>query len=294
VVGGLFAPAVAALTVGLFARRDLTRRMGRNAAFARGGNLSIAVAAGLIAWSLSARGVFLMVPALAVCGVVAALSIPHTAIDLRRARGLRSGEKEESGPKAWRDMLHSRPLLIFGASSLLLEFASAPLLTLAAQRLGVIYPGWGVVMTSACIVAQQAGMLAAALAVGRRGDQWGHHRMLLAAFAIVVAQGLLIGFGDGLYWLIGAQVVGGVGIGLFAALTPRVLADVMEGSGHYNAAQGAIATARSLGVTSSGLATEWVVARFGYAAAFYGCAAIAAAALLLFWRAMPDTQPHED
>lgn len=293
-VGGIFNPAVAALTMGLFARRELTRRMGRNAAFARAGNLSIAVGAGAIAWTLTSRGVFLMVPVLALGGVVAALSIPHTAIDNRRARGLRSGEKEESGPAAWRHLLRSRPLLVFGAASLLLEFADAPLLTLAAQELGATHPGLGVVMTSATIVAQQAGMLVAAILIGRRGDRWGHLRMLRAAVVIIVVQGVLTGLGSGLYWLIGVQVLGGLGVGLFAALTPRVLADVMEGTGRYNAAQGAVATLRSLGVTSSGLATEWVVARLGYDVAFFGCAAVAVAALLLLWRLMPDTQSRDD
>jgi MFS family permease len=113
VVSGIFDPAIAALSAGLFAREALTRRMGRNAAFARAGNLSVAALAGFVAWRLSPRDVFLMVPVLVVAGIVSALSIPYTAIDLRRARGLRSDEKEKGGPAAWKALLHSHPLVIF-------------------------------------------------------------------------------------------------------------------------------------------------------------------------------------
>ncbi|MDA8249111.1 MAG: MFS transporter [Rhodospirillales bacterium] len=291
VVSGVFTPAVAALTVGLFQRRDLTRRMGRNGSFSRAGNLGTAMLAAVIAWKLSARDVFFVVPGMAVGGIIAALSIPHGAIDLRRARGLRSGEKEESGPQAWHALLHARPLLVYGAFSLLLEFADAPLLTLAAQKLGVTHPGMGVVMTSACIMAQQAGMLPAAILMGRLADRTGHRKLLLAGTVLIVAQGLLTAFFNDLVILIGLQVIGGVGIGLFTALTPLLLADATQGTGRYNLSQGAIATMRALGVTSSGLATEMVVKHIGYAAAFYGCAGVAALALLLLWGLMPETRP---
>ena len=171
VVSGIFEPGVAALTVGLFARRELTRRMGRNAAFARAGNLSIAVLAGFVAWRFSPRDVFLMVPVFALLAIVAALTIPHSSIDLRRARGLRTGrrkrkddggeeiEQDDSGPTGWQTLIRCRPLLIYAGCALLFEFAAGPMLTLAGQKLGMLHPGLGLVITSACIVAQQAGML---------------------------------------------------------------------------------------------------------------------------------------
>jgi MFS family permease len=161
------------------------------------------------------------------------------------------------------------------------EFADAPLLTLAGQLLGVIHPGLGVVITSGAIMAQQAGMLPAAVLMGRKADRWGHRPLLLAAFAIVPMQGVLSALVHGTAGLIAIQALGGAGVGLFAALTPLLLADVMQGTGRYNLAQGAVATMRALGVTSSGLATELVVGRFGYDAAFLGCAAIAGGALAL-------------
>lgn len=301
IVSGIFQPAVAALTVGLFARRDLTRRMGRNAAFARAGNIAVALLAIGVSRMFSPRAVFLQVPAMVVLAAIAVFTIPHTSIDLRRARGLhpetkdkdKDKEKEASGPVGWKVLLHSRPLLIFGLCSLLFEFADAPLLTLVSQRLAVAHAGSSATMTSACIIASQAGMLPAAMAVGWRADTFGHKRLLMVGFAVVVVQGVLTALSStNMVWLLALQFAGGVGTGLFSALTPLLLADVMHGTGRYNLSQGAVATMRALGVSSSSLASEFVLGSFGYTAAFLGSAAIAAAALALLFFKMPETRPE--
>jgi uncharacterized membrane protein len=39
--------------------------------------------------------------------------------------------------------------------------------------------------------------------------------------------------------LISVQVLGGVGAGIFGALAPLVIADIVRGTGRYNLAQGA-------------------------------------------------------
>jgi MFS family permease len=61
VVGDVFGPAVAALTLGLFARPSLARRMGRNSAFDHAGNVALALVAGAVGYAFSQRAVFLLV-----------------------------------------------------------------------------------------------------------------------------------------------------------------------------------------------------------------------------------------
>jgi MFS family permease len=85
IVGDVFGPAVAALTLGLYARKHLARRMGRNSAFDHAGNVAIAVVAGAVGYFFSQRAVFLLVPVFAVFAGIAVLSIPSQAIDLDRA-----------------------------------------------------------------------------------------------------------------------------------------------------------------------------------------------------------------
>jgi MFS family permease len=76
IVGDVFGPAVAALTLGLYARKQLARRMGRNSAFDHAGNVAIAVLAGAVGYASSQRAVFLLVPVFAVLAGIAVLSIP--------------------------------------------------------------------------------------------------------------------------------------------------------------------------------------------------------------------------
>ncbi len=286
VVSGVFDPAIAALTVGLFARDALTRRMGRNAAWSRGGNIAVAVASGLMAWLFTSRAVFLQVPIIAALTAVAVLTIPYDQVNLRRARGLEG--KDKAGPTGWLGLFRSRPMLVFGACSLLYELADAPLLTLVGQQIGVAHQGLGTIITSVFIVSAQLGMLLSSIVVGRRADAWGFRWLLAAGFALLPVQAVLTLVWHQAYWLTAVQFVGGISSGLFAALTPLWLAGATSGTGRYNLAQGAMGTLRALGVTSSGLLSEMLVARLGYNAAYIGCAIVGGLTLALLWFALPD------
>jgi hypothetical protein len=102
-------------------------------------------------------------------------------------------------------------------------------------------------MMSACIIAAQLVMLPIALLVGRAADTWGRKPLFLAGFAILPIRAVLYTLSDNSFWLIGVQALDGVGAGIFGALTPLVIADIMRGTGRYNLAQGAIATVLGIG-----------------------------------------------
>ena len=109
-------------------------------------------------------------------------------------------------------------------------------------------------MMSACIVAAQLVMLPIALVVGNSADSWGRKPILLVGFAILPIRAVLYTFSDNSFWLIGVQLLDGVGAGIFGALTPLVIADIMADTGRYNLALGAIATMQGAGASLSGLA----------------------------------------
>jgi MFS family permease len=92
VLGGIFAPAVAALTLGLVPERDLARRLARNAAWDRIGNITIAAVVGMIGWWFSQRATFYLVPLFALMTIAVLMSIPAAAIDHDRARGFAPGQ----------------------------------------------------------------------------------------------------------------------------------------------------------------------------------------------------------
>ena len=287
-VGDVFGPAVAALTLGLYAQKALARRLGRNSAFDHAGNVAIAVAAGAVGWIASQRAVFLLVPVCAVLATIATLSIPARAIDHDRARG---GVAEDDGhhPAGLGVLLTSRPLLIYAVCALLFHFANAALLPLVGQKLAAAHHDLATAMMSACIVAAQMIMLPIALAVGAYADRIGRKPILLLGFGILPIRALLYTLSDNSAWLIGVQLLDGVGAGIFGAITPLLIADLMRGTGRFNIAQGAVATMQGIGASLSGLAAGVLVDRFGYSAAFVGAAVMASIALAALILAMPET-----
>jgi len=296
IVGDVFGPAVAALTLGLYTRNQLARRMGRNSAFDHAGNVAIAVIAAAVGYAFSQRVVFLLVPVFAVLAGIAVLSIPAGAIDLNRARDLDQeidATGRSTGPAGYGILLKSRPLVIFGLCVMLFHFANAPLLPLVGQKLAAAFPEEATAMVSACIVAAQLVMLPMALLVGRTADSWGRKPLFLAGFAVLPIRAVLYTFSDNSFWLIGVQLLDGVGAGIFGALTPLVIADMMRGTGRYNLALGAVATMQGIGAALSSLAAGVIVDHFGYSAAFLALGAAAGMALIVFSLGMPETAEPE-
>jgi MFS family permease len=132
-------------------------------------------------------------------------------------------------------------------------------------------------------------MLPIALLVGRKADVWGRKPLFLAGFAILPIRAVLYTFSDNSFWLIGVQILDGVGAGIFGALTPLVIADIMRGTGRYNLAQGAISTMVGIGGSLSGLAVGVIVDHFGYTVTFLALGAAALVATTVFAVAMPET-----
>lgn len=289
VAGDAFVPAVAALTLGVTPREALARRLGRNSAFDHGGNIMTALVAGLVGYLWSQRVVFLLVPFYAALTSAAALAIPARAIDHDRARDL--GKDGEDGSAAGLSSLFRTPsLVIFAASALLFHFANAPLLPLVGQKLALQFPNEATAMLSFCMVAAQAVMIPIALVVGWRADRWGRRKIFLVAFSVLPIRAALYPVSDDAFWLLGVQLLDGVGAGIYQALTPLMIADIMRGTGRFNLAQGAVATTQGIGAAISGLFVGEIVDHFGYSAAFFALAAAATVAWAVFFLLMPETR----
>jgi MFS family permease len=207
---------------------------------------------------------------------------------------LHDGGADHDQPSGFRVLLTCRPLLIFAACAVLFHFANAAMLPLVGQKLALQDRNLGTSLMSACIGAAQIVMVPMAMLVGRKADAWGRKPLFLAGFLILPIRGVLYTLSDNPVWLVGVQLLDGVGAGLYGALFPLIVADLMEGTGRFNVAQGAITTAQGMGAALSTTLAGFVVVRAGYSAAFLVLAAIAGAGLLLFWLAMPETLTTSD
>ncbi len=288
--GSIFAPAIAAVTLGIVGPKAFARRLGRNEAFNHAGNAVAAALAGLMAYHFGTTVVFWLMAAMAVASIVATLTIPEKAIDHHVARGLEAGvEHDADQPSGVATLLHNRPLLIFAATTVAFHFANAAMLPLVGQKLALAHAKIATSLMAACIVAAQLVMVPVAYATGLKADQWGRKPIFLVAFAILALRGFLYPLSDDPSWLVGVQLLDGVGAGIFGALFPLVVADLTRGTGRFNVSQGAISTAQGIGAALSTVVAGLIVVHAGYGASFITLGAIALAGFLLYLLAMPET-----
>ena len=294
--GAIFAPAVAAVTLGIVGPKAFARRIGRNEAFNHAGNAVAAALAGVTAYWFGPIVVFWLLAAMAIASIAATLSIPADAIDHQVARGLDDAHDQDGAahdqPSGFQVLLACKPLLIFAVATVAFHFSNAAMLPLVGQKLALVNRELGTTLMSVCIVAAQMVMVPVAMLVGHKADVWGRKPIFAVALAVLMLRGALYPLSDSPYWLVSVQLLDGVGAGIFGALFPLVVADLTRGTGHFNISQGAIATAAGLGGALSTAFAGFIVVKAGYSAAFLFLAVVAGTGLLGFIAMMPETLPH--
>ncbi len=287
--GALFPPAVAAITLGLVGHRMMDRRVGRNEAFNHGGNVLAAGLAGLAGKFIGPEAIFVLVAAMGVGGVISVLRIRAGEIDHDRARGA-TEDDGDTRVAPMRELVGHRGLLVFSLSTVLFHFANAAMLPLIGQKLAEGKPDASLYM-AACIIVAQLVMIPVAIWSGRLANSWGRRPVFLVGMVILPIRGFLYTLSDDPFYLVAVQALDGVGAGIFGVLVITIVADLTAGTGRFNLAQGALATATGVGASLSNLMTGFLVSRAGYQAGFLVLAGIAVAALLVFALFMPETRP---
>jgi MFS family permease len=294
--GSIFPPALAAISLGIVGHRAFTKRIGRNEAFNHAGNATAAIIAGASAYLWGPKVVFYLLGAMSLASIASVLSIPERAIDHEVARALHdestngAGAPRHDQPSGLSILLGSRPFLVFAVCVTLFHLSNAAMLPLVGQKLALEDKNLGTSLMSACIVAAQIVMVPVAMLVGARANAWGHKRFFLAALLILPVRGALYTVSDDRAWLVGVQLLDGVGAGIFGAIFPVIVADIMRNTGRFNVAQGAIITAQGVGAALSTTLAGLVVVRAGYNAAFVTLGAIAAIGALVCLVALPETR----
>ncbi len=132
--GSIFAPGIAAITLGIMGPKAFARRIGRNEAWNHAGN---AVAAGIAAATAYLFGpvvVFWLMAGLAVASIFTASTIPESAIDEDLARGLSADDAASGGqPAGLRTLLAIPGLGVFAAACVVFHFSNAAMLPWSAR-----------------------------------------------------------------------------------------------------------------------------------------------------------------
>lgn len=284
-------PAIAAISLGLVGHAAIGERFGRNARFASIGSGLSAAAMGACGYFFSAQSVFFVTAALLVPALLVLRLLVPGEIDPERAHGSLSARRVEKPPVDLRSLLQKRSLLIFGGCILLFHLANAAMLPLMGSVLTMRSGQWASVLIGACIVGPQLVVAAFSPWVGRKAAQWGRRPLLLAGFAALPIRGVLFATVTDPNLLIAVQLLDGLTSAVFSVMVPLTIADLTQGTGRFNLAQGMVGMMTGLGASLSPTFAGFVSDTFGSAYAFLGLAVVAVVGLIAVWLLMPETRP---
>jgi MFS family permease len=295
ITGGFLGPAIAAISLGLVGHSALADRLGRNQRFASTGVVTTTGLMGAIGYFLSYQAIFLASAALALPMLVALARIRSTDIHFGRACGQPDHDAPTPPARARRlSLWKNHNLLTFAGCLFLFQLGNASMLPLAGEEL-VYRNGTDSSLTiSALIIVPQIIVALTAPWAGRQAQSWGRRPLLLIGFSALTIRALLFAVTTNPLLLIGIQLLDGISGSVLGVLTALIIADLTQGTGRFNLAQGFVGTIAGIGASLSTTLFSLVVGNFGGAIGFLSIAAVALSTVFIVWLWMPETKPSTE
>jgi MFS family permease len=290
-VGSVLGPGVAAISLGLVGHDALAERLGRNQRFASIGGLSAASIMGAIGYLLSTRDIFLFAAALAIPLLWALFRIHGPNIHFGRSCGAPDHHATEPNRVSRRTLFKNVRLLAFMTCLLLFQLANASILPQVSEALARAQGHQSSFAVSALIVFPQIVVALLAPWVGRTAATWGRRPLLLLGLAAVPIRSGLFALTADPGLLVVIQLLDGFSGATLGVLTTLIIADLTNGTGRFNLAQGLAGTFSGVGASLSTSITGIVTQRFGYAAGLLGVTAAGLMAVVVVLVFMPETKP---
>ncbi|GAA3763903.1 MFS transporter [Terriglobus aquaticus] len=288
--GPFLGPTVAAITMGLVGSELFDCQFGRNQGFNAGGNLFAAAVIAATSHFLGNRAIFFAVAILVLPTILSTLAIKKDDINFDLARGGSEGEKEGGSSKEVRlKLAKDHVLLAFLGCAFLFHFANAAMLPQLGELLAHGSAKAAAPFMGACIAITQVAMLCTAAYFGRFANQHGRKQLLLFGFGVLPIRAALYTVFHAVPALLAVQVLDGVANSIFGVVSILVIADRTRGTGRFNLAQGALATAVGLGAALSNTFGGMLMQHAGYRISFLALGGVACLAFLLLLTSVPET-----
>jgi MFS family permease len=289
--GTVLGPGIAAISLGLVGHDALAERLGRNQRFASIGGLAAAGFMGVVGYLLSTRDIFFVTAALGLPVLLALTKIRAADIHFGRSCGASNHDAPRPQRASRAILFKDHRLLTFAVCLFLFQLANATMLPLIGEALVQAQGRLSSLVISALVVVPQ--LLVAVLApwVGRTANSWGRRPLLLIGLGVVPIRSALLAFTADPALLVLIQVLDGVTGAVLGVLTALVIADITQGTGRFNLAQGLIGTLSGLGASLSTSVWGLVAERFGQMVAFLGVTTAALTAVAVVSVFMPETNP---
>lgn len=296
-IGGtspFLAPSLAAITLGLVGQKAFDRQFGRNQAFNSAGNVTAALLTLAVSHFLGNRAIFLAAACLVAPTILCTLLIKPQEIDYERARGGTERVKENrSLGYTMRLLAQDRVLLIFLVCCFLFHFANAAMLPELGALLSKSDSKTAVAFMTACVIVTQLIISFTAAWVGVQANRHGRRPLLLIGFGVLPLRAVLYTLTHIPAALIAIQFLDGVANTIFGVVSVLVIADRTRGTGRFNLAAGALATAVGAGAALSNTFGGYLIHLAGFRVSFLSLGAVALAAFLMVFFFLPETEPRE-
>ena len=293
--GGVLGPAVAAISLGLVGHAALAERLGRNQRFASAGALTVTALMGAVGYFLSYRAIFFTSAALVLPLLIAIARVRSADIHYGRSCGQAGHDAPTPPSRAGRlSLCRNSGLLTFAGCLFLFQFANASVLPLTGEQLAYRNETGASFIISALIIVPQIVVALSAPLVGRLAQTWGRRSLLLIGFSALAVRAPLFAVTIDPTLLMCIQLLDGVSGSILGVLTALIIADLTQGTGRYNLAQGFVGTLAGTGASLSTSFFGLVFGNFGSVIGFFSIAGVAVSAVFLAWLLMPETKPSSE
>ncbi|WP_270992336.1 MFS transporter [Campylobacter upsaliensis] len=278
------APAFSAITLGIVGQKGFSKQISLNEAYKHAGTAFSAGLSFIFALYYGIGAIFIITALMGVCALVFLALLKSSQINHAVACG-----KEEGVEIPLRKALGDVRVLFLGLVMFCFHLSNAYMLPLLSQRahtLGVDSSG---AYAAATILIAQCTMIGISLLCMRllqtkRNPHFSSiyvYLMGIALFGLIVRGGVAAHF-DGILAMIIVQILDGVGAGIVGVILPLLVAMLMRGSGHINAAFACVMTFGGVGAALSGSLGGYIAQYFGYFYAYLTLAFVAAFGLSIW------------
>ena len=291
ITGGFLGPGIASISLGLVGHRMLSERLGRNQRFKSTGSLVAAGIFGFLGYFLPNRDISLTTAILVLPALIALARIRAGDIHFGRSCGAPDHHLSTQPPRVRRRSLwKNRYLLIFAGSLFLFQIVDASILPLIGGNLAHSGGRGSALIVSGLFIVPQIVVALGAPWAGRQAKTWGRRPLLIIGFGALPIRVLLFALITNPALLATAQILDGVSGTVLGVLQALIIADLTNGTGRFNLAQGFVGVVSGIGASISTTLFGLVTQSFGGAAGFLVMALIGSVAVVIVWLVMPETK----
>ncbi len=280
--GAALGPAITGMTLGMVGQDRFSDQLGQNQIANHAGNVVAAALSGFLGWKFGFLAVFYLSVVFGILSVGSCLLIPAHSIDDDVARGASDITETDHHLSGIATLIKSRQLLVLATSLLLFHLGNAAMLPLYGLAIVAAHQGNASLFTAETIVIAQLVMVVASFAAIRLIRLRGYWWVILFSFLALPVRGLVAAFAIKGWGVIPVQALDGIGAGLQSVAVPALVAQLMQGTGRVNIAQGAVMTFQGIGAALSPALGGLIVDHYGYPACFLSLGAISAGSLILW------------